>query len=229
MRAQVKQWAKEHRDGNKWNIWQVILVVGIITGATTGIVELIFPGTPENPNTIASLLNTVIEFALVPLTIGQIVYIVNIVRGKKFELGQIFSKYSDFLRIFVSDLLVGVFVFLFTLLLIVPGIIRAISYFLVNYILADDDFKDLSATEILDLSRKLMDGHKTDYFVMSLYYFGMMLLGCFTLGILWIWVIPEMNLAYVKFATELLDEYKKENKIEAKKEEKEEAKEEKAE
>ena len=58
--------------------------------------------------------------------------------------------------------------------------------------------------------------------MMSLYYFFMMLLGCFTLGILWIWIIPEMNLAYVKFATNLLDEYKKENKIGTKKEAKEE-------
>lgn len=222
MRAEVKQWAKEHRDGNKWNIWQVFLVVGLISGFASGFVNGIFQSTPEEPNMIASGLNAVIELALIPLTVGQIFYLVNLVRGKKFELGQIFSKYSDFLRIFVSNLLVGIFVFLFTLLLIVPGIIRAISYFLVNYILADDDFKDLSAGEILDLSRKLMDGHKSDYFMMSLYYFFMMLLGCFTLGILWIWIIPEMNLAYVKFATNLLDEYKKENKIGTKKEAKEE-------
>jgi hypothetical protein len=59
-----------------------------------------------------------------------------------------------------------------------------------------------------------MDGHKSDYFMMSLYYFGMLLLGCFTLGILWIWTIPEMNLAYAKFATNLLEDYKKSNKSE---------------
>ena len=59
-----------------------------------------------------------------------------------------------------------------------------------------------------------MDGHKGEYFMLSLYYFGMMLLGCFTLGILWIWTVPEMNLAYVKYATRLLDDYKKEKKAE---------------
>ena len=57
-----------------------------------------------------------------------------------------------------------------------------------------------------------MDGHKGEYFCMSLYYFVMMILGIFTLGILWIWTVPQMNLAYVKFATDLLDEYKKNNK-----------------
>lgn len=219
MRAEVKQWAKEHRDGNKWNVWKAILIVGIISGVATGIVDFIFPTTTDNPNTINSILNSVIEIALVPLTIGQILYIVNIVREKKFEIGQLFSKYSEFLRIFVANLLVGIFVFLFTLLLIVPGIIRAISYFLVNYMLADDDFKDLSGMELLNLSKELMDGHKSDYFMMCLYYFLMILLGCFTLGILWIWTIPEMNLAFAKFATNILDDYKKGKKSEAKKEE----------
>ena len=60
MRAEVKQWAKEHRDGNKWNIWQVFLVVGLISGFASGIVNGIFPSTPEEPNMIASGLNAVI-------------------------------------------------------------------------------------------------------------------------------------------------------------------------
>ena len=219
MRTEVKSWAKEHRDGNKWNIWQAILIVSLISGFASGVISALFPSTANNPNYVGQFLTYAVEIAVMPLSVGLVFYVVNLVRSKKFELGQLFSKYSDFLRIFVSNLLVGIFVFLFTLLLIVPGIIRAISYFLVNYILADDDFKDLSAGEILDLSRKLMDGHKSDYFMMNLYYFLMMLLGCFTLGILWIWTIPEMNLANAKFATNLLDEYKKENKKESKKEE----------
>ena len=220
MGKEARLWAKEHRDGNKWNVWQAILVVGLITGAASGIINGIFPSTEQNPNMIGSILSLAVELATLPLSIGLVLYVVNIVREKQFELGQLFSRYNDFVRIFVSNLLVGIFVFLFTLLLIVPGIIRAISYFLVNYILADDDFKNLSAGEVLDLSRKLMDGHKMEYFKLSLYYFCMMLLGCFTLGILWIWTVPEMNLAYVKFATRLLDDYKKDNKVEAKKEEK---------
>ena len=52
MRAEVKQWAKEHRDGNKWNIWQVLLVVGLISGFASGFVNGIFQSTPEEPNMI---------------------------------------------------------------------------------------------------------------------------------------------------------------------------------
>ena len=57
-----------------------------------------------------------------------------------------------------------------------------------------------------------MDGHKSDYFVLGLHYVLHMILGIFTLGIYWIWVIPEMNLAFAKYATDLLEDYKKKNK-----------------
>ena len=42
MRAEVKQWAKEHRDGNKWNIWLALIVVGAISGAATSCISMIF-------------------------------------------------------------------------------------------------------------------------------------------------------------------------------------------
>ena len=226
MVAEVKQWAKEHRDGNKWNIWSAILVVGLISGFISGVISGLFGSSnPNEPNTIESILTLASEIALMPMSVGLVLYVVNVVKEKKFEIGQLFSRYSDFIRIFVANLISELLIFVFTLLLIVPGIIRAISYFLINYILADPDFADLSAGEIPDLSRKIMDGHKGEYFTLNLYYFAMMLLGVFTLGILWIWIIPEMNLANAKFATNLLENYKKENKIEAKEETKEEVKE----
>ena len=216
MGKEARLWAKEHREGNKWNVWQAILVMGAISGAAS-YVGILIGGfisfvNEDLAQSITSLLSSIIEFALLPMTIGIIVYVVNIVKGKKFELGQLFCKYNQFFRIFITNLLVCIFVFLYTLLLIVPGIIRAISYFLVNYILADSDFDNLSSGEILDLSRKIMDGHKAEYFKMNLYYFFMEIVGMFTLGILWIWTIPEMNLANAKFATNLIDEYKKNNK-----------------
>jgi uncharacterized membrane protein len=221
MGKEARLWAKEHTAGNKWIIWQAVLIVGLISGIASGIISFLFPNpSPTETNTIGSFLSSVVSIATLPLTIGMVLYVVNVVKGRAHEIGQLFSRYKDFVRIFVSNLLVGIFVFLFTLLLIVPGIIRGISYFLVNYILADSDFDNLSAGEILDLSRKLMDGHKGEYFGMCVYYFFMMLLGCFTLGILWIWTIPQMNLAFAKFGSNLLDEYKKSNGQTAKEEEK---------
>ena len=48
------------------------------------------------------------------MQIGLILYIVNLVKGKQFEVGQLFSKYGQFVRIFVTSLLQGIFIFLFT-------------------------------------------------------------------------------------------------------------------
>ena len=213
MRAEVKAWAKKFKDGNKWNVWQGVLVVSVISGIVSGVIGAVFPGpTPEEPSTTAATLESIAGIAMLPMTIGLIVYMVNLIRGKKFDINQIFSKYGEFVRIFLVSLLEGIIVTLFTFLLIIPGIIRALAYTLVQYILADDDFKDLGTKEVLDLSKEIMDGHKMDLFLMNLGYFLMLILGCFTLGILWIWTIPEMTLANAKYATDLLDEYKKNNK-----------------
>ena len=218
MGKEARAWAKEHLKGNKWNVWKGVLVVSVISSVASFIAQLFAGPDPNNPSMTSQLLESAFSIAMLPMTIGLIVYIGNLVRGKKFEINQIFSKYSSFVRIFVTSLLEGIIVFLFTLLLIVPGIIRAIAYFLVNYMLADPDFDDKGYKELLDLSKEIMNGHKAEYFGMMMYYFLMMILGCFTLGILWIWTIPEMQLACVKYANELLDEYKKGNKKSSKKE-----------
>ena len=145
---------------------------------------------------------------MLPMTIGMVFYLINLVHGKKFDIEQIFSKYSDIIRIFLVNVLKSVIVTLYTLLLIIPGIIKSIEYALTDYILADDDFNDLKTKEVLDLSKELMNGHKMEYFMLYLYYTLMIFLGVLTFGILWIWTIPEMTIANAKFATLLLDEYK---------------------
>ena len=217
MRSEVKKWAKEKNNGNKWNIWKVLIVVALIESVLSLIAQACGykPAVYEYVNNELVItagknewINTVLSLLLIPINIGVVAYVVNIVREKEFAIKDIFSKYSSFVRIFVTNILEGIIIFLWSLLLIIPGIIRALSYSLVNYILADSKYDDLSSSEILALSKKLMDGHKMDYFLMNFYYCLLIILGVFTLGILWIWIIPEMQLANAKFATNLLDENK---------------------
>lgn len=80
--------------------------------------------------------------------------------------------------LFVKQLLIG----LFTLLLIVPGIIKMYDYYMVEYILAD--YPDLTINEALDRSKKMMRGHRLDTFVLNLSFLPWLILSLFTFGIL---------------------------------------------
>ena len=230
-RVAIKNKAKEMIKGNKWYLWKPMVIVGLIAFAIAfvgGFVDALLGLMKEETKEIfgmkvtvttsgpfTGVLSFLASFIEASFTVWYCKYLLDFTHGIKTEFK--LSNFIEFFKkhwliCFVTSLLVGLNIAIGTILLIVPGIIRAISYFLVNYILADPDFDNLSPVETLDLSRKIMDGHKGEYFCMSLYYFVMMILGIFTLGILWIWTVPQMNLAYVKFATDLLDEYKKNNK-----------------
>ena len=123
------------------------------------------------------------------LMAGLLWYHLKIWRGEEGEVRDLFSKFNkDFPRITKMYLLKTLFVFLWTLLLIVPGIIMAIAYSQAYFLMLDDP--DLGAMDALDLSKQLMKGRKWDYFVMLLSFLGWFLLGILTLGILFLWIDP---------------------------------------
>lgn len=80
------------------------------------------------------------------------------------------------------------FVFLWSLLLFVPGIIKTLSYAMTNYILVDKP--ELSANEAINLSKDMMYGHKFDLFYLYLSFAGWFILCLFTLGIGFLWLYP---------------------------------------
>ena len=88
---------------------------------------------------------------------------------------------------------------------IIPGIYLAFSYALVPYLLVTN--KDLSITETLELSRKMMNGHKLDLFVLGISFLGWMLLVPCTFGIILIWLYPYMMTATTKFFVDIIDSY----------------------
>ena len=54
MGKEARLWAKEHRDGNKWNIWLALIVVGAISGAATSCISMIF-GSSSNPHEVSAI------------------------------------------------------------------------------------------------------------------------------------------------------------------------------
>jgi uncharacterized membrane protein len=104
-------------------------------------------------------------------------------------VGSIFDGFKTYGRAIGVPLLMAVYIFLWTLLLIIPGIVKAYSYRMVPYILRDNP--ELSATEVITASRQLMDGNKWQTFVFDLSYIGWFLLGCITFGLVNVsWTSP---------------------------------------
>lgn len=99
-----------------------------------------------------------------------------------------------------------IWIVLYALLLIIPGIIKAISYSLVSYILARGT--NASASEVLDLSAKMMEGHKMDFFLLNLSFIGWHILGILTLGILELWIYPYQQTANAKFLNDIMENYR---------------------
>ncbi|MBR0359188.1 MAG: DUF975 family protein [Selenomonadaceae bacterium] len=102
-------------------------------------------------------------------------------------------------------LLMSIFVTLWSLLLVIPGIIKSFSYAMTPYILKD--YPELSANQAINLSRKMMKGHKFDLFWLYLSFIGWMVLSLFTLGIGYFWLIPYMYTAQAAFYQDVKKEY----------------------
>jgi uncharacterized membrane protein len=88
-------------------------------------------------------------------------------------------------------LLSKIFIFLWSLLLIIPGIIKSYAYRMVPYILADNP--NIGAEKAIELSNEMTRGHKFDMFVLDLSFIGWYLLGTLALGIGVFLVMPYDN------------------------------------
>lgn len=181
-RAQLKARAKQMISGKMGMLIVCFIIVVALTGACTRI---------PKAGWIVSMCVTG------PLTLGSAYIYLNLTRGFEPDVNILFSGFQRFVDALVLELLIGVFTFLWSLLLVVPGIIKAISYSQAYYILAEHP--EMSAKEALDESIAMMDGHKMDYFVLMLSFFPWLLLCGVTCGLAALYVGPYMQATLVNF------------------------------
>ena len=124
-----------------------------------------------------------------------------------FKVEKLFDGYKDFLRIFGTLFLEGVYVILWTLLLIVPGIIKSISYSQTYYVLKDNP--ELSYNAAIERSMAMMEGHKMQYFLLMLSFIGWVILAMLTFGLLTLWVNPYISATSAHFYEYVKEEYEK--------------------
>lgn len=101
----------------------------------------------------------------------------------------------------INFVLVSIFTFLWTWLLIIPGIIKAYSYSMTPYIVKDmvASDKQVGATDGLNASKELMKGHKMNLFIFDLSFLGWNILAAITCGIGYLWVTPYYQTAKANF------------------------------
>ena len=117
------------------------------------------------------------------------------------KLTQIFEGFNQFGRILVAYLLMILFIMLWSLLLIVPGIIAAISYSQTFYILIEDD--SIEPLDAIEKSKQLMNGFKWKYFCLCFRFLGWALLCVLTFGIGFLWLAPYMQVSFARFYDDL--------------------------
>jgi len=121
--------------------------------------------------------------------------------GRSFTAADLFSQFHRFGQGFAQRFLRGLYTFLWTLLLIIPGIVKSYSYAMTPFIMADHP--ELTASEAIDRSKELMDGHKGDLFVLDLTFIGWDLLAAITLNIGHLVLNPYKNAAHAAFYREI--------------------------
>jgi hypothetical protein len=98
---------------------------------------------------------------------------------------------QNYMAIVKTMFVTGILIFLWTLLLIIPGIIKSYAYRMVPYILADNP--NMGVREAISLSNEMTMGHKFDMFILDLSFIGWYLLGALALGIGVLFVAPYEN------------------------------------
>lgn len=118
-------------------------------------------------------------------------------RQKGPEIGTMFGYFKYWKTTAVASLLQGLYIFLWSLLLIIPGIVAGYSYAMTNYILAEHP--ELTAGEAIKQSKAMMTGNRWRMFCLRFSFIGWSLLCSLTLGIGNLWLVPYKQAAEAAF------------------------------
>lgn len=182
-RAELKSLAKQQIKGNIG----ILFVIALIAVAVAGLA-----------NVIPVVGSVAMVFVITPAFVITLVIIyLRLTQGVKPEIGELFAHFNKFWGSFKVSFFVGLFTALWSLLLWIPGIIKALSYSMAMYILAENP--EIGALEAINRSRVMMNGHKMELFVLQLSFIGWHLLGVITFGIAYVWVIPYISATTANF------------------------------
>lgn len=135
------------------------------------------------------------------IELGFATYLLKQHNKANFELQDLFSKFDRFGQGFAQRFLRGLYVTLWSLLFVIPGIVKGYAYAMTPFIMAENP--EMSASDAITASRELMDGHKGDLFILDLSFIGWGILAAVTCNIGHLALNPYRNAAYAAFYKDL--------------------------
>ena len=143
-----------------------------------------------------------------PLALGLVMFYLPFARGGSPEVSALFSGFDQFFKAIAAQILMSLFILLWMLLLIVPGIVAAYRYSMTFYLL--HDHPDLGPLEAIRRSKEMMAGNKWKLFCLQWRFFGWALLCILTCGIGFLWLMPYMQVSQANFYDDLRGRRQKE-------------------
>ena len=219
LNSELRAQARERLEG-QWGtfvlmtfLMLVIQTILQIPGYIGSLLEILSP-----ENVLASLsfsnISNILSLLALPLSWGLTVSLLRNHREESVDLENLFDGFRGgrYTRVFCALFLVNLFTFLWALLLIIPGIMKAFSYALTPYILLDEP--ELTARQAIARSCEIMQGRRWKLFCLSLSFIGWGILSLLTFGIGFLWLAPYMNASIAAFYEDARAEYEAENSIE---------------
>ena len=219
LNSELRAQARERLEG-QWGtfvlmtfLMLVIQTILQIPGYIGSLLEILSP-----ENVLASLsfsnISNILSLLALPLSWGLTVSLLRNHREESVDLENLFDGFRGgrYTRVFCALFLVNLFTFLWALLLIIPGIMKAFSYALTPYILLDEP--ELTARQAIARSCEIMQGRRWKLFCLYLSFIGWGILSILTFGIGILWLVPYMNASVAAFYEDARAEYEAENSIE---------------
>lgn len=203
-RIRIKENAKKHYEFNKWQNVLVALILTLIVGG----VQVVFQFTGEIP--VLGILMSFVSIAVGILvtniiSMGANTWFHRSIKQEGLKMEEMFWTFKeDYGGNVLMMFLIGLYTALWSMLLVIPGIVKAYSYSLAMYIKSENP--RISASNAIDLSKRMTNGHKMDLFILDLSYLGWNILSALTLNILGILYVQPYYLAARAFAYEEIKE-----------------------
>ncbi|NLN80823.1 MAG: DUF975 family protein [Erysipelotrichia bacterium] len=129
-----------------------------------------------------------------PVHLGLANYIYDVYHGENVDVVTLFKPFNkDILKSIILGAVSAIYIALWSLLFVIPGIIKMYSYSMIYFIQLEN--LDMHYEEVITKSRKIMKGNKGRLFCIHLSYIGWFILSALTFGILLFWVMPKVQMA----------------------------------